>query len=133
MLRGIMVLQSTLPIIGCVLLCQVCFGITILNHECRGLPVNSQVWILLFETDQQSYCVGSRCCSLLSHSMVVSCCVKSALVTFGITSEKRRSERRCSCAIGTHHFARRSERCCSCEIGTCHLARRSERRCWCAV
>ena len=44
------------------------------------MAVNSQVWILLFETDQQSYCVGSRCCSLLSHSVVVSCCVKSALV-----------------------------------------------------
>ena len=29
---------------------------------------------------QSLKCVGSRCCSLLSQSMVVCCCVKSALV-----------------------------------------------------
>jgi len=77
--RQVTVLQSALPSNVYVLLCQICFGITILNHECRGLPVNSQVWIRLFEIDQHSCCVGSRCCSLLSQSMVVCCCVKSSL------------------------------------------------------
>ena len=47
MLRGVIVLQSALPIIGCVLLRQVCFVMAILNHDACGLAVKSQAWTWL--------------------------------------------------------------------------------------